>query len=118
VCNAGPASNSRSSPSVSSGCSHGVERRLVGRARVDRLAQLVAHLALPVEDHVLLAREVAEERAPRDVGRGGNLVDRRTVEAALGEQPQRGLRDLLAAAQLVAFAQARRHGQKYIWSAN
>ena len=40
------------------------------------------------EDDVFLGGEVAEERAPRHVGGGGDVVDRDGVEAPLAEQRQ------------------------------
>jgi hypothetical protein len=48
------------------------------------------------EDDLLLGREVAEDRRARDVGRVGDLVDRRSSEALAGEQLHRRVADRVA----------------------
>jgi len=48
------------------------------------------------EDQLFLAREVRGDRARRDLGRVGNLLDRGRVEAVLGEEIERDLRDRVA----------------------
>ena len=57
-------------------------RRLLAQ-RGDQL-----RVELVLEDHVLLRREVAEERARRDLRGVGDLLDGRRVVALLGEQAQ------------------------------
>ena len=46
------------------------------------------------EQHVVARCEVAEERARRDPGGGGDLVDGHVVVTALDEQADRGASDL------------------------
>ena len=53
------------------------------------VGEALVHLG---EHHVLLRGEVAEERARRHVGGGGDVGDRGLVVAALGEQAQGGAR--------------------------
>jgi len=64
------------------------QRRLVGRAAVERRLQFVEPLRVVGEDDVLFGAEVPEERPPRNVGRGGDVVDRDRVETPLAEQRQ------------------------------
>src|SRR5207244_7958932 len=73
------------------------------RTRAGQAAQhLLDHALLaPAEEHVddvLLAEEVAVDRPGRDAGLAGDLRDRGAVIAAIGEQPQRGVEDLLTLA--------------------
>ena len=75
-----------------------------GRASI-RACSDVEVRAEVVEDDVLLAREVGEERARRDVGGRGDVGDRHVLEAALVEQRHRALDDLLARALLLALPQ-------------
>ena len=60
---------------------------------------------MPPVDEVLLGREVVEDRLLGDVGGARDLGDGDALEAALGEQPPRGLRDQLARLLLLALAQ-------------
>ena len=80
-------------------------RRLAQRRleRLDRLRRLA-------EDDVLLRREVAEDGRARDVGRLGDLVDRRAAEAVLGEQAHRAVMDRVARRLLLALPQTAHPG--------
>src|SRR5205814_6860206 len=65
-------------------------------------------VVLVLQYHVLLGLEVPEERAGRDLRRGGDLVDRGLLVPLLLEQPQRMLLDGPAGLLLLAFTQAGR----------
>ena len=86
-----------------------VEGGLAGEAVAQRACQAVEVTVDVVEDDRFLRREVGEERARRDVGRGGDVGDGRGVIAALGEQAHGRVDDLLARALLLAFPQPLRH---------
>jgi hypothetical protein len=62
--------------------------RLLGRAKVERRLELVEAPRMVREDDVFLGGVVAEERAARDVGSRGDVVDRDGVEAFFSEQRQ------------------------------
>ena len=64
------------------------------------------------EERVLLRVEVPEERAGRDLRRGGDLLDGHVVEAAFGREPDRRVGDLLSGPELLALAQPSRHGTR------
>src|SRR5262249_59913235 len=49
------------------------------------------------DQQFLLGREMQIDRALRDIGAGGDVVDGRGPHALLEEQPLRGIHDLLAA---------------------
>ena len=57
-----------------------------------------------VDDHVLLAAEVAEERAGRDLGGLGYLLDGGRVVASLPKQPKRVLLNEGTRLHFLAFA--------------
>src|SRR5690606_13250396 len=65
-----------------------VEDRTVGGCGGQPGVQVVQQLLEVSPDDVVLRREVAEERAPRDPGGGGDVVDRGGLEAPCGEQLQ------------------------------
>ena len=81
-------------------------------ARVPRAAGCAgprsAGVVLVLDDEVLLGREVAEERAGRDLRRGRDLVDRGRLVALLGEEAQRVLLDRPARLLLLALTQSGR----------
>ena len=56
-------------------------------------AQHLSTLLVAIEEHVLLAGEVIEDRHPPDIGGGGDLIDRHMVEAPLAEEAVSGQRD-------------------------
>ena len=97
--------SSRSPATSRIAVAHRGERTLGRRAALQRLAQQLEALGVVGEQRVFLGVEVAEEGAGRDVGRGGDLLDRDVLEAPLGGEAQRGVGDLLAGAELVALAQ-------------
>lgn len=66
-----------------------------GAGRQDPAEPLTV-VAEELDDHVFLGPEVAEERAAGDAAGGGQLVDGGLFEALDGEQPQRGLGQLVA----------------------
>jgi hypothetical protein len=66
-----------------------------------------------VEDDVLLRREVGEEGARRYVRRRSDVGHRRRVVAALVEQLDRRLDDLLAGPLLLALSQSAFHRPQY-----
>ena len=72
----------------------------------DRRDQL--RVELVEEDHVLLGREVAEERARRDLGRVGDLLHGGRLVPLLREQPQRVLPDGRRGSCLLSLAQSGR----------
>ena len=57
-----------------------------------------AGLVHQLDEDGFLALEVLVERGPRDPGGRGDVVDRRRVEPALGEQAERGVDDLATGA--------------------
>jgi hypothetical protein len=59
------------------------------------------------EDDLLFGRKVAEQRAGGHVGRRGDLLDRRGLDALIGEQPQRLRLDGAAGPLLLPFPQRR-----------
>ena len=59
-----------------------------------------------LQDHVLLGREVTEERRRRDLGRGSDLLDGGRGVALLPEKPERVLPDGGTRPGLLALAQA------------
>jgi hypothetical protein len=66
----------------------------------------------PVEHRLVLGREVAEERARRHVGGGGDVVDRGVVVAPGLEQVERHVGEQPPGAFLLAFPESgfgRRH---------
>ena len=65
-------------------------------ARRSRSRSEASHLAGAVEEQLLLAAEVVEDRLDRHVGRLGDLGERHRLEAALHEQPRGDVRDGLA----------------------
>ncbi len=98
-----------------------VELRLLVRGGEDEVAQgaegvlarwpfsecLGERVADPLEiaeEHVLLAREVGEERPGGDTGRLGDLGQRRLLVASAGEELQGGSRDRLARLLLLPLA--------------
>src|ERR1700689_4051521 len=88
---------------------------------VDRLGAQLSGLPLErgdddgvhviLDHHVFLGREVAEERARRDLGRLGDLLDGRGVVTLLPEQPERVLPDGSTRSGLLALAEALRSGR-------
>lgn len=62
----------------------------------------------PVQHQVFLGGEVPEESGLGDLGRGGDVVDRDAVEAALQEQRDSRLADGVACPLLLAGPQSRR----------
>jgi len=85
-----------------------LQRSLARRARRDEGGDLVAMGLVVRHDEVDLRIEVAEERAGRDVGGGGDVLDRGGVEALAAEQLERGVDDRLARARLLALAESAR----------
>ncbi|MDH6190481.1 hypothetical protein M2168_003513 [Streptomyces sp. CZ24] len=81
-------------------------RRLVG----DGLDEAAREVGVLREDQGLLGREVREERGDGDVRLGGHLADAHCLVAALQEEPQGGLGDLLSGRGLLACAASGRLG--------
>jgi len=79
--------------------------RLPRRAVADDGLQLAQAVRVPVEEQVLLAREVVEHRHLGDTGGVGDLRDGHRVEAATDEQPGRDVRDQLPGRSLLALSQ-------------
>ena len=90
-----------------------LERRGARRPLGQRAVEVLERRLELREHHLLLGGEVGEEGARRDVGRGGDVGDRRRLEAALGEQAHRGVVDRLARLLLLAFSQSFRHGPEF-----
>ena len=73
---------------------HVEHRPVVGRRREPGVHVPEERVEVPAGD-VGLRREVPEEGAAGDAGGGGDLLDGRVLEAAFGEELERGLLDLL-----------------------
>ena len=86
----------------------GVHGGAAGRPPPDHLGKVGDHLVLPVEEQVLLGREVVEDRVGRDPGGPGHLDHRDLLEAALGEQAHGGVGQELPGLLLLEFAKS--HG--------
>jgi AcrR family transcriptional regulator len=93
----------------------GAEQPLAARLAAAALAQARAeqldHGGPVAEDELLLGRVVAEHRRAGDVGRLGDLVDRRGREALAGEQVHRGIAQRDAGRALLPLPEAG-HGAK------
>ena len=83
-----------------------VDGRRPGGALVEYPLQVVEEARLLAQEDVLLALEVGEDRARRDVGGLGDVGQRRVVVPALGEQLERHPLDRVARLLLLAFPQA------------
>jgi hypothetical protein len=80
------------------------ENRFARLAPANRLEQLVLErLEAPV-DEILLRREVVVDSLLRHLRRACDLGDRDSLEAALDEETERRLRDVLACALLLPLA--------------
>ena len=96
------------------GAPDGLRDRLLGAAGGECIAQQADELLVVAEEHVHLGREVAEERARRDVGGRRDVLDRRVLEAVLLEQPPGRGHDPAPSVGLLARAQrdGRFHAQR------
>jgi hypothetical protein len=84
------------------------DRRLVRRPGGELLGQVLRRGGVQSDDGVVLRGEVVEERPRRDVGAGGDVVDRHSVQPALRDQSQGGLVQREPGGELLALAQPRR----------
>lgn len=82
-----------------------------GAAAADVAGGPADDVLAPVEEQVLLGREVVVHRVDGDVGGPGDLRDRHAVEAAFQEQARGHVGDALPALALLALPQSlgRRH---------
>jgi hypothetical protein len=87
-----------------------VERRLAWRPAAQPLGEGLRGLLEVGEQHVLLRREVGEERARCDVGGVGDVGHGRCLEPALGEQPEGGALDRAARLLLLALPETHQRG--------
>src|SRR5690606_23899115 len=92
------------------------EQRLVGGPLCEHGAEGGLDLVGLVEAGLVLGGEVAEERARRDVGGRGDVLDRRRRVTAALEEVEGGVRDGTTGALLLALAQARgaHHGLRRV----
>src|SRR5437764_113126 len=84
---------------------------VVGAGGIAALTEAAEPLGRVAEEDVLLGAEVAEERARRGPDLGGDLLDRRRVEALLLEQLHRHAREVEPQPRLLALTQ-RGHGSR------
>jgi hypothetical protein len=88
----------------------GGQRRDPGLPGPHDAGRLVLVVGEAVQHEVVLCREVREQRAPRHLGRLGDLGHRHVVVPALEEQGDRRLGDPAARARLLPLPQTR-HGR-------
>ncbi len=81
-----------------------------GRPVGDRPDEALLEVRVLLEHQRLFRGEVGEERGDGHVGLGGDFADAHRVVPALQEEPEGGLRDLLAGRRLLAFAASGRRG--------
>jgi hypothetical protein len=93
-------------PLVEDGAPDGEEVALLARAGQDRLGHGGQLLVAVADEHVGLAREVAEERGRGDLGLRRDLLDGGGFVALLLEQRERGVLDRRSRPHLLALAEA------------